>query len=92
MDLVSYTVRESLCGYCITRTDYNTAPARDAVHYETVTFDGYFVIESPFTGEPRPELDDAWHNLLRSKRPFLAGEPLANQHLQTPISECQQIL
>ena len=24
-----------------------------------------------FTGEPRPELDEAWHNLLKSKTEYI---------------------
>ena len=43
------------------------APARDAVEYEKVTFDGSFIIESPFAGVRGPEMDQAWHDLLRSK-------------------------
>ena len=42
------------------------APARDAVDFERVRFDGSFIIESPFTGAPRPEQDSAWHDLLQS--------------------------
>ncbi|MCJ1279929.1 hypothetical protein MMC21_007754 [Puttea exsequens] len=42
------------------------SPARDAVDFERVRFDGSFIIESPFTGAPRPEQDSAWHDLLQS--------------------------
>lgn len=39
-----------------------TAPARTALHY---TIDDTSSNQSPFVGEPRPELDAAWSNLLR---------------------------
>ena len=42
------------------------APARDAVEYEKVTFNGSFIIDSPFTGVRRPEQDEVWHDLLQS--------------------------
>lgn len=45
--------------------DSEQAPARDAVSYETVTFANDLDAESPYIGEPRPELHNAWHNLLK---------------------------
>ena len=42
------------------------ASARSAVEYEKVTFNGSFIIDSPFAGVPRSELDQAWHDLLQS--------------------------
>ncbi len=42
------------------------APAREALKYEKQIF--YSDVEgNPFAGPPRPELDDAWHNLLKSR-------------------------
>ena len=42
-------------------------PAREAVHWELRPFTTS-LIDNPFTGEPRPELEHAWHNLVSSKR------------------------
>ena len=48
------------------------APARDAVLYEERPFlKGDRIQEqSIYSGEPSPELDLAWHNLLDSERPL----------------------
>ena len=42
------------------------APAREALEYERVTFDGFFTSKNPYKGPWRPELDDAWGLLLES--------------------------
>lgn len=43
------------------------APAREALEYETQVF--YSPVDgNPFAGPPRPELDEAWHHLLRSAK------------------------
>lgn len=42
-----------------------TAPARQSVRYEKVLFGGDLAEKNPYRGEPRPELDEAWHELLR---------------------------
>ena len=42
-----------------------TAPAREALEYETQIFKSS-LDENPFLGPPRPELDAAWHDLLKS--------------------------
>lgn len=42
------------------------SPARSAVSFQRKVFDGALVIENPFTGSPRPELDEAWHRLLQN--------------------------
>jgi hypothetical protein len=42
------------------------APAREALDYERVTFDGFFTSENPYKGPWRPSLDDAWGLLLES--------------------------
>ena len=42
------------------------SPARSAVSFERRVFDGSFIIDSPFTGKPRPELDAAWHDMLQN--------------------------
>lgn len=44
-------------------------PARNAVEWGTRRFETN-IIDNPFSGEPRPELERAWHELLRSKVPF----------------------
>lgn len=41
-------------------------PARSALQWETRYFPT-LITNNPFAGEPRPELEEAWHNLLRSK-------------------------
>ena len=47
------------------------APARDAVLYERAFLRGDRIQEqSIYSGEPSPELDLAWHNLLDSERPL----------------------
>ena len=44
-----------------------TAPAKEALDYEKKVF--YSPVDgNPFAGPPRPELDAAWHNLLKSIR------------------------
>lgn len=51
-------------------------PARDAVHWELRPFTTKLV-DNAFTGEPRPELEDAWHDLLKSTLKYFnfgAGE------------------
>lgn len=42
----------------------NTAPTRSAVQYNVEVLD---FGPTPFTGEPRPQLDQAWSNILRRK-------------------------
>jgi len=41
-------------------------PARRALQWETRRFPT-LITNNPLAGEPRPELEEAWHNLLRSK-------------------------
>ena len=41
-------------------------PAREAVHWELRPFTTRLV-NNPFSGEPRPELEEAWHGLVRSE-------------------------
>ncbi|KAL9105817.1 MAG: hypothetical protein Q9227_009073 [Pyrenula ochraceoflavens] len=38
-------------------------PAREAIKWETRSFPTR-LLDNPFTGDPRPELDQAWHKLL----------------------------
>jgi hypothetical protein len=40
------------------------APARDAIRYEQRYFEKQGHATSPFSGDPRPALEEAWHNLL----------------------------
>lgn len=44
-----------------------------------VEFDGDLVIKNPWTGLPRPELDDAWRDLLQCKTKLV----LHDTHLTT---------
>ncbi|KAI1128411.1 hypothetical protein F5Y10DRAFT_292062 [Nemania abortiva] len=41
-----------------------TGPALEALKWESRVFEGELDASSPFKGPPRPELDDAWNNLL----------------------------
>ena len=41
-------------------------PARDALQWGTRRFMTK-IVDNPFAGEPRPELEQAWHELLQSK-------------------------
>ena len=43
-----------------------TAPAREAVTYEKKFINNDVNATNGFKGKPRPELDAAWHNLLKS--------------------------
>jgi hypothetical protein len=40
------------------------APARNAIRYEQRYFEKQGHSTSPFSGEPRPALEEAWHDLL----------------------------
>ncbi|KAI1387153.1 uncharacterized protein F4822DRAFT_429914 [Hypoxylon trugodes] len=42
------------------------SPAESALEYIIVEEDNYGHHQSPYTGEPRPEVDQAWSHLLRS--------------------------
>jgi len=42
-----------------------SAPARDAIQFEKQVFYSH-LDNNPFVGPPRPALDDAWHQLLKS--------------------------
>ena len=44
----------------------STAPAQEAVTYEEPTLLETKLYDNPFVGDPRPELDKAWHDLLES--------------------------
>lgn len=52
------------------------SPARSAVSFERKVFDGSFIIDSAFTGDPRPELDEAWHDLLQNANIRVSKETL----------------
>ncbi|KAI5797621.1 hypothetical protein EDC01DRAFT_727327 [Geopyxis carbonaria] len=41
------------------------SPAWDAVEYETVKFKGGFWLETVYKGKPRPELEQAWSDLIQ---------------------------
>lgn len=57
------------------------APAREALKYEKQVFHSY-VDGNPFAGPPRPELDEAWHNLLRSEHKQLSALKAINSDRQ----------
>lgn len=52
------------------------SPARSAISFQRRVFDSSIDLESPFMGNPRPELDDAWHRLLRNTNIRVSGETL----------------
>lgn len=41
------------------------APARAGVKYEKVTMTNDFSTNNPFRGTPRPEMDDAWSDMMQ---------------------------
>ncbi|KAH8821356.1 hypothetical protein F5884DRAFT_827610 [Xylogone sp. PMI_703] len=41
------------------------SPAQNVVEYERVRFNATLVIDSPYNGEPGPEVDKAWSDLLQ---------------------------
>ncbi|PYI34944.1 hypothetical protein BP00DRAFT_462874 [Aspergillus indologenus CBS 114.80] len=47
-----------------------------AIAYEEIYFNASLKIESPFIGEPRPELDQAWTDLLQYSSIAVSGEDL----------------
>jgi len=49
------------------------SPAREALKYETKIFTSD-VYDNLFAGPPRPELDDAWHDLLKDMHIKLTKE------------------
>ena len=53
-----------------------TAPASEAVRYQTVSYDGELDTVNPYRGEPRPELDKAWHDLLLNNNIRISKEEL----------------
>ena len=60
-----------------------TAPAREALEYEKQVFHSS-VDGNPFAGPPRPELDAAWHDLLKSshrfQQMFSSRDPITDGH------------
>ena len=67
-------------GALLTRPDHGPdliySPARSAVSFERKVFDGSLIIDSAFTGKPRPEMDVAWHDLLRNANIRVSKETL----------------
>lgn len=55
-----------LSNHCTDDSNNREAPAREALKYKKQVFHSY-VDGNPFAGPPRPELDGAWHNLLKSE-------------------------
>ena len=45
----------------------NVAPANKAVEWELRKFDANDNQKGPFSGKPREEIDQNWHNLLNCK-------------------------
>lgn len=58
---------KNLTSCCRTSTNKGiTGPARTAVEYERKVIDTNIYIKNDFIGEPRPEMDVAWEELLKS--------------------------
>lgn len=51
------------------QTDQNTAPLLEAVEYYDYQFEAELDAENVYKGYPRPELDEAWTRVGKSKRP-----------------------
>ena len=62
------------------KTNRFIAPAREALQYEQKKFLLAFQ-ESPFAGDPRPELDRAWHELLEPINIRVSSEDLRINNL-----------
>jgi len=54
----------------------SVAPARSAIKYEKVAFDGDLTKANPYKGTPRPELERAWHDLLQYSNIRIDAETL----------------
>ncbi|ESZ94410.1 hypothetical protein SBOR_5203 [Sclerotinia borealis F-4128] len=51
-------------------------PAADALKYEKVFYNGTLFAGSLYKGDPRPELDLAWHNLVKNNNLRISKEEL----------------
>ncbi|KJZ80042.1 hypothetical protein HIM_00756 [Hirsutella minnesotensis 3608] len=54
----------------------DSCPAKQAIKYEYSTLDHNLVIENPFKGEPRPEQDKAWDDLLQHQNLVISQDEL----------------
>ncbi|KAI1190177.1 hypothetical protein F5B17DRAFT_427823 [Nemania serpens] len=64
------------------------SPADDAVQYETTYFDKYGHLTSPFSKEPGPELDAAWHQQLAGMNIRVSTEWLAQYGVESiPLAD-----
>lgn len=63
---------------CMTdqRANSGQAPVREAVKWERVTSKNELEEKNPYKGPPRPELDDAWHDLLKHSSIRVSKEDL----------------
>ena len=68
------------------RIHHPTAPAFSALHYKKVLLD-FPIKNNSFVGEPRPELNEAWHHLLRSMESLLHITSANSDDEQTWLSE-----
>ncbi|PYH44305.1 oxidase ustYa family protein [Aspergillus saccharolyticus JOP 1030-1] len=53
------------------------SPAQEAVKLEAMEFQGQLRIISPYQGDPSPELDQAWKELLQYSNIWVTGEELS---------------
>ncbi|KAJ5951160.1 uncharacterized protein N7479_009573 [Penicillium vulpinum] len=53
------------------------SPAQEAVKLEAMEFQGQLRIISPYQGDPSPELDQAWKDLLQYSNIWVTGEELS---------------
>ncbi|KAI1770222.1 hypothetical protein F4818DRAFT_274284 [Hypoxylon cercidicola] len=61
--LLSFTTHSTSQPSQINTSSHRPLPSREGLLWEERRFPTN-IIDNPFTGEPRPELDEAWHHLL----------------------------
>lgn len=66
-----------------------TAPAHEAVKYQTVRFNGTLNFPSPYSGAPTPELDAAWDRITTNNSCECSSSISANKLLNRSL-KCGQ--
>lgn len=52
----------------VDNSDRSIAPANEAIQWNVAPWPAGDGLSEPFVGYPRPELEEAWHGLLGSRR------------------------
>ena len=55
---------------------FHIAPASEVIHYQKISYDGKLDGVGPYRGKPRPELEQAWHDLLANNNIRLSKDEL----------------